>query len=63
MTDPLRLGIAGLGTVGVGVVKIVQRQANLLARALWAADRDRGDLRPLPRQDRGVSPLGLRVGG
>ncbi len=32
MTDPLRLGIAGLGTVGVGVVKIVQRQANLLSQ-------------------------------
>ena len=31
MTDPLRLGIAGLGTVGAGVVKIVQRRANLLA--------------------------------
>jgi homoserine dehydrogenase len=30
MTDPLRLGIAGLGTVGTGVVKIVERQANLL---------------------------------
>ena len=34
MTEPLRLGIAGLGTVGAGVVKIVQRQAALLeARA------------------------------
>ncbi len=32
MTEPLRLGIAGLGTVGVGVVKIVQQQADLLAR-------------------------------
>ncbi len=32
MTKPLRLGIAGLGTVGVGVVKIVQQQAELLAR-------------------------------
>ena len=31
MTDPLRLGIAGLGTVGVGVVKIVQSHADLLA--------------------------------
>lgn len=31
MTDPLRLGIAGLGTVGVGVVKIVQRRADLLS--------------------------------
>ena len=29
---PLRLGIAGLGTVGTGVVKIVQRHADLLAR-------------------------------
>ncbi|MFT3688924.1 homoserine dehydrogenase [Paenirhodobacter sp.] len=29
--SPLRLGIAGLGTVGIGVVKIVQRHADLLA--------------------------------
>jgi len=34
MTSPLRLGIAGLGTVGTGTVRIVQRQAALLrARA------------------------------
>ena len=32
MTAPLRLGIAGLGTVGIGVVKIVQRHADLLER-------------------------------
>ncbi|MGR3290880.1 MAG: homoserine dehydrogenase, partial [Paracoccaceae bacterium] len=31
MSAPLRLGIAGLGTVGTGVVKIVQRHADLLA--------------------------------
>jgi len=31
MSDPLRLGIAGLGTVGTGVVKIIQRQSSLLA--------------------------------
>ncbi|GGH20690.1 homoserine dehydrogenase [Cribrihabitans marinus] len=31
MAQALRLGIAGLGTVGVGVVKIVRRQAALLA--------------------------------
>ncbi len=31
MVAPLRLGIAGLGTVGIGVVKIVQRHADLLA--------------------------------
>ncbi len=31
MTTPLRLGIAGLGTVGAGVVKIVRQKADLLA--------------------------------
>ncbi|MCV6824951.1 MULTISPECIES: homoserine dehydrogenase [Halocynthiibacter] len=31
MLPPLRLGIAGLGTVGVGVVKIIRQKANLLA--------------------------------
>lgn len=31
MSSPLRLGIAGLGTVGIGVVKIVQKRAELLA--------------------------------
>jgi homoserine dehydrogenase len=30
-TPPLRLGIAGLGTVGAGVVDIVQRQGDLIA--------------------------------
>ena len=33
MSDPLRLGIAGLGTVGVGVVRIIrQKAAQLEAR-------------------------------
>ncbi|NDR59622.1 homoserine dehydrogenase [Aliiruegeria sabulilitoris] len=31
MTQPLRLGIAGLGTVGTGVIKIVRQKAKLLA--------------------------------
>ncbi len=31
MTTPLRLGIAGLGTVGIGVVRIIQARADLLA--------------------------------
>jgi homoserine dehydrogenase len=31
MSDPLRLGIAGLGTVGVGIVRIVQKHADVLA--------------------------------
>jgi len=30
MSQPLKLGIAGLGTVGTGVVKIVQKHADLL---------------------------------
>ncbi|WP_283178473.1 homoserine dehydrogenase [Gemmobacter sp. 24YEA27] len=30
-TGPLRLGIAGLGTVGIGVVKIIRREAETLA--------------------------------
>lgn len=57
MTTPLRLGIAGLGTVGIGVVRILRSQADLLAArtgrpitlsALSARARDK---------DRGV-PLG-----
>ena len=32
MTNPLRLGIAGLGTVGVGIVRIVQKHADLLEK-------------------------------
>ncbi|MFD1341419.1 homoserine dehydrogenase [Litorisediminicola beolgyonensis] len=55
MSDPLRLGIAGLGTVGAGVVKIVRQKAELLAHragrpvvvtAVSARNRDK---------DRGVS--------
>jgi len=53
MTEPLRLGIAGLGTVGIGVVKIIRRQAALLeartgrpivisAVSARDADKDRG---------------------
>ena len=32
MSQPLRLGIAGLGTVGCGVVRIVQRHVDVLAK-------------------------------
>ena len=53
MSDPLRLGIAGLGTVGVGVVRILRQQAALLeartgrkltisAVSARSRDRDRG---------------------
>ncbi len=34
MSEPLRLGIAGLGTVGVGVVRIIRTQAALLEARL-----------------------------
>lgn len=58
MTQPLRLGIAGLGTVGTGVVKIVRHHAKTLATrsgreivisAVSARSRDK---------DRGVSLKG-----
>ncbi|MEM9499174.1 MAG: homoserine dehydrogenase [Pseudomonadota bacterium] len=58
MTIPLRLGIAGLGTVGAGVVQIVRQKANLLGTragrpieivAVSARSRDK---------DRGVSVAG-----
>ncbi len=53
MTTPLRLGIAGLGTVGVGVVRIIRKQADLLeartgrkititAVSARSKDKDRG---------------------
>ncbi|MCG6883112.1 MAG: homoserine dehydrogenase [Silicimonas sp.] len=53
MSSPLRLGIAGLGTVGVGTVRIVQRQAATLrartgrdivisAVSARSRDKDRG---------------------
>ncbi len=53
MTSPLRLGIAGLGTVGTGVVRIIQRHADLLtsranrrieisAVSARSRDKDRG---------------------
>ncbi|TMM55115.1 homoserine dehydrogenase [Sulfitobacter sabulilitoris] len=53
MSQPLRLGIAGLGTVGVGVVKIVRKHAALLhartgrdvvisAVSARSRDKDRG---------------------
>jgi homoserine dehydrogenase len=53
MSDPLRLGIAGLGTVGVGVIRIIRKQAALLeartgrritisAVSARSKDKDRG---------------------
>jgi len=39
MTDPLRLGIAGLGTVGVGVVKLLDENGPQIARRCGRALR------------------------
>jgi len=51
-TSPLRVGLAGLGTVGLGVVRIVQSHAELIAARTGRAvvitsvsARDRGKLR------------------
>ena len=60
MTSPLRLGIAGLGTVGAGTLQVLQQRADLLAErcgrplevvAVSARDRSK---------DRGVDLEGLR---
>src|ERR1700733_5044185 len=54
MSSPLRLGVAGLGTVGAALLKLLDRQANALAErtgrriAVTAvAARDRGKARDL----------------
>jgi homoserine dehydrogenase len=59
MTSPLRIGIAGLGTVGAGVVRLLQEHGDLLAERCGrpivigaVSARDRG-------RDRGVDLSGL----
>ncbi|MCD8571257.1 MAG: homoserine dehydrogenase [Alphaproteobacteria bacterium] len=66
MTEPFRIALAGLGTVGTGVIKIVQQNQNLLARragrpieivSVSARDKnkDRGvDLSPYSWMDNAV---------
>ncbi|WP_116132020.1 homoserine dehydrogenase [Tropicimonas sp. IMCC34043] len=58
MTDPLRLGIAGLGTVGTGVVRIVRQKANLLARRTGRAIEISAVSARSRTKDRGVSLSG-----
>ncbi|EPX82057.1 homoserine dehydrogenase [Salipiger mucosus] len=68
MSDPLRLGIAGLGTVGAGVVKIVREKAALLeARggrpvvitAVSARNRDKDRGVPMDEYDWEDDPVAL----
>ncbi|MEL7257331.1 MAG: homoserine dehydrogenase [Pseudomonadota bacterium] len=58
MTAPLRLGIAGLGTVGSGVVKIVRQKANLLAQRAGRAIEITAVSARTRNKDRGVSLTG-----
>ncbi|WP_113911959.1 homoserine dehydrogenase [Roseovarius dicentrarchi] len=58
MNDPLRLGIAGLGTVGTGVVRIIRQKADLLAARAGrpvtisaVSARSRGKERGVPLDD------------
>ena len=57
MTEPLRLGIAGLGTVGTGVIKIIRRQAALLEARTGRAIQISAVSARDASKDRGV-PLG-----
>ncbi|MTJ04017.1 MAG: homoserine dehydrogenase [Sediminimonas qiaohouensis] len=68
MTQPLRLGIAGLGTVGVGVIRIVRTQAALLSArtgrdivitAVSARNRDKDRGVNLDRYDWEDDPVAL----
>ncbi len=70
MTQPLRLGIAGLGTVGAGVVKIVRQKADLLAArtgrpvkitAVSARSRDKDRGVPLTGYDWEDDPVKLAI--
>ncbi|PPB80228.1 homoserine dehydrogenase [Albidovulum inexpectatum] len=54
MTKPLRLGIAGLGTVGIGTVKIIQRHAQMLARRAGREIRISAISARNRKRDRGV---------
>ena len=58
MTASLRLGIAGLGTVGIGVVKIVRQQAALLTARTGAQISISAVSARTRDKDRGVSLAG-----
>ncbi|MGJ8617508.1 MAG: homoserine dehydrogenase, partial [Sulfitobacter sp.] len=58
MSQPLRLGIAGLGTVGVGVVRIIRQQAKLLEARTGRAIAISAVSARTKGRDRGVSLAG-----
>ena len=55
MTTPLRIGIAGLGTVGVAAITLLRRQANALAARTGRAVTVTGVAARDRTRDRGVS--------
>ena len=68
MSQPLRLGIAGLGTVGIGVLRIVRQHSAMLAKrtgrtieisAVSARDRDKDRGVPLTKYDWEDDPVAL----
>ena len=58
VTGPLRVGIAGLGTVGASVIRILARQNEAVAAAWRAAGRGHGGFAPAtsPRTGASISP-------
>ena len=68
MTQQLRLGIAGLGTVGTGVVKIIRSKAALLAARTGTdsiitavSARDKTKARGVPRAGLGRPAAPVRL--
>ena len=59
MTRPLRVGIAGLGTVGASVIRILDRQNEAVAQRGGRPVRGRGRLGP--RQDQGPRLRSLQL--
>ena len=59
MTSELRIGIAGLGTVGASVVRLIERQSNALTRSTGRTIRLVSVSARDKSRDRGVSLAGL----
>jgi homoserine dehydrogenase len=60
MTQPLRIGIAGLGTVGAGTVKLLQEHGTLLAQRCGRAIKVTAVSARERKRDRGVDLSGYR---
>ena len=62
MTRPLRVGIAGLGTVGASVIRILDRQNEAVAKRCGRPVRDHGRLGPRQEQGPGLRSRRLSRG-